>query len=155
MQPKVEIMYNYEYAQKLYRGTGNFKDVWGRIIGQGARFEQLYDQCSASLLAAIEKYSGFAWGERSDTSFPIYLAEVETSFAHPLTLAVREDPVAMLQDIVYQLVHRNMYFGFKSDELRDLCLQSVASAVLEGLELGTEEDNLIKVKEQTIKQYLQ
>ncbi len=155
MIPTVELMYNYEYAKRLYRGDENFEDVWRRIIGLGADFEKIYNEYIEHVLVAIEKYSGFAWEENADPKFPIYLSEIDSSFVHPLTLAANKDIEAMLYDLIYQLSHRNMLCGFKTDELQYKCLNLVTDYVLK--KLNVKKDKIIdewNLENKTIKEYL-
>ncbi len=156
MIPKTDIIYNYEYAKRLYRGTDNFEDVWRRIIGIGADFEKVYEKYGIFILETIEKYSGFSWEEHSVATFPIYLADVETSMVHPLTIRIDEQPELMLDSLIYQLANRNMYFGFTDDMVKEKCLRSVTNQVKRDLKLldeGSEKDD-IDLKQITIRQYL-
>jgi len=155
MIPTTQLIYNHDYAQRLYRGDENFEDVWCRIIGLGADFEKIYEAYIDDLLEAIEKYSGYAWKEYADGPFPIYMIDQGESFVHPLSLAVNEDPAEMLKDFVYQLARRNMYFGFPNDELKRKCVQCVVAHVLsdtkQGQPLDTED---LDLNSTTIKKYL-
>lgn len=154
MIPKTEIIYNYEYAKRLYRGSENFEDVWRRIIALGADFEKICEEYDGHILELIEKYTGFGWAEFGDDFVPIYITESRPSFVHPLTLAIDEDPLVMFKDCVYQLVHRNMYFGFKTDELRERCLQLVTDSVMCDLKLQVPKESEWDVRKKTIKEYL-
>jgi len=156
MTPKTKLMYNYEYARRLFRGSGNFDDVWRRILGQGAIFEEIFYIKIGHILSAIEKYSGFGWEEFADAALPIYLATLtEGSFPNPLTLAVSDDPGTMVEDLVRQLSCRNMQFGFLTDAVRDDCLDEVTAYVRRDLGLA---DKISAAKydldKKTIKQYL-
>ncbi|MBU0964581.1 hypothetical protein KKC06_06095, partial [Patescibacteria group bacterium] len=76
------------------------------------------------------------------------------SFAHPLTLSISDDPVAMLEDFIYQLANRNMYFGFKTDELKKKCLKLVVDYVMQDLDLKKVAKSDWDLYHKTIKQYL-
>jgi len=154
MIPSVELMYNYDYAKRLYRGDGNFEDVWRWIIGLGADFEKIFNEYIEHVLKAIEKYSGFSWGEYAEENFPVYLAATDSSFPHPLTLVVSEDPEAMLYDLVYQLAHRNMFCGFKTEELRHECLRSITNHILKDLKLKELDKENLDLHNKTIKDHL-
>lgn len=154
MQPKTEIVYNYEYAKRLYRGDGNFEDVWRNIIGRGADFEKIYDEYIGSILDLIEKFSGFAWEEFADASLPIYMIDGEESLCHPLSLVASDDPRAMLEDFIYQLAHRNMYFGFVSEDERAEWLSAVTSHVLEDLGVEKKATHARDLRAATVKQHL-
>lgn len=155
MIASTQLIYNHDYAQRLYRGDEKFEDVWRRVIGLGADFEKIYEEYIDNILESIEKYSGYAWEEHSEDSFPIYIIDQGESLVHPLSLAVNEDVEAMLRDFVKLLVRRNMYFGFTDDELREKCVQCVVNYVLQ----DTREEQLLDADEldlesTTIKEYL-
>jgi hypothetical protein len=154
MVPDVELIYNYEYARRLYRGTGIFEDVWRSTIGLGADFEKIFDQFLPYILEAIPRYSGCDWDEYAEPTFPVYLVPVDTSFPQPLSLAVREDPEAMLDDLIVQLAHRNMYFGFPNDEVRDQSLRQVADHVLAELNVRPLENPAWDLRAQTVRDRL-
>jgi hypothetical protein len=154
MTPKTDIIYNYDYAQRLYRGHDNFKDVWRNIIGWGADFEAIFAEYGDHILELVEKYSGFAWDEHADDFLPIYIVESESSFVQPFTLTVKEDPLAMLEDFVYHLAHRNMAFGFSSDDLRTRCLAWVTTQVMGDLQLREPGKQKSDIRSKTIKEYL-
>ncbi len=154
MQPTTDIVYNYEYAKRLYRGERDFEDVWRGVIGMGADFEKLYEEYIDHILDLIEKFSGFAWEEFAETSIPIYLADGEESFCHPLTLVANTDPKEMLEDLIYQLAHRNMYFGFRDEAMREKCLSLVTEHVLEDLKVITPEKREWDLRKKSIKKYL-
>ena len=123
MIPTTDLIYNYDYAKRLYQNDDSFEEAWQRIVRIGADFEKIYEEYINRILKAIVKYSGFSWEEYAEDFLPIYLVDSKPSFVHPLTLTVDEDPKVMLSDFIYQLAHRNMYFGFKDDELRDKCFR--------------------------------
>jgi len=154
MIPKVELMYNYDYAKQLYLGTGNFEDVWRSIIGLGADFEKIYDEYIVYVLEKIEQYTGFAWGEHSEINFPIYLVDIKKSLIHPMTIGVKSDPEAMLVDLIQRLVHRNMYFGFVNDFEKEKCIRSVTRHIMESLKLDKVTDQEYNLNNKTIKEYL-
>lgn len=154
MIPSVELMYNYEYAKRLYRGDENFEDVWRRIFGLGADFEKIFEEYIEHVLKVIEKYSGFSWGEYAEENFPVYFAAADSSFTHPLTLVVSEDPEVMLYDLIYHLAHRNMFFGFKTEELRHECLSSVTNHILKDLKLKELDEENLDLHNKTIKDHL-
>ncbi|MFH0804576.1 MAG: hypothetical protein V1916_00070 [Patescibacteria group bacterium] len=151
MVPDVQLMYNYEYASRLYRGTGIFEDVWRSTIGLGTNFEKVFDEFLPLILEAIPRFTGVSWDGYAEPNFPVYLAPVETSFPHPLTLAVGEDPEAMLDDLIVQLAHRNMYFGFPSDEVRDQSLRQVADHVLADLRVRPLSNPAWDLRSQTVR----
>ena len=154
MIPKVELMYNYDYAKQLYLGTGNFEDVWRSIIGLRADFEKIYDEYIVYVLEKIEQYTGFAWGEHSEINFPIYLVDIKKSLIHPMTIGVKSDPEAMLVDLIQRLVHRNMYFGFVNDFEKEKCIRSVTRHIMESLKLDKVTDQEYNLNNKTIKEYL-
>lgn len=156
MIPETKLLYNYNYAKRLYTGDGNFEDEWRRIIGLGADFEKVYDEYCKHFLEQIERYTGYAWEEHADESILIYLVGTGESFAHPLTLVVNKDIPTMLADCIYQLTHRNMYFGFSSQELCDRCLKLVTDYVMKetNLETSGEGKDEWDLEKKTIKEYL-
>ena len=154
MVPKTEIIYNYDYAKRLYRGGENFEDVWRRIIGVGEDFEKIYEEYVDFLLASVEKYTGFVWEERTPDFLPIYMADCETSFTPPLTLTVDKNPAAMLEDFIYQLVHQNMSFGFINEEERKKCYSLVTDRIMSDLGLKEKENEEWDLTKKTIKEYL-
>lgn len=152
MIPKVELIYNYDYAKELYKGKGNFEDVWRGIIGLGADFEKIYDEYISYILESIEKYSGFTWLEHAEITFPIYLADIENSLTHPLTLGVKSDPEAMLVDLVDRLASRNMFFGFSDDAEKEKCIRSINRHIMEDLKLDKVSNEEYNLREKTIKE---
>ncbi|XOU94415.1 MAG: hypothetical protein ACNFW9_06330 [Candidatus Kerfeldbacteria bacterium] len=154
MIPKVELMYNYDYAKKLYRGAGNYEDIWRRVVGLGADFEKIYNEYIEYILVNIEKYSGFAWQEHAEVTFPVYLADVDVSFAHPLTLKVDDDPEVMLTDLIVQLSNRNMFFGFTDDDGKIKCFRSITNKILNDLKIVEIEADDFDLAKKTIKEYI-
>ena len=154
MIPKVELMYNYDYAKQVYRDKGNFEDIWRRVVGLGADFEKIYNEYIEYILVNIEKYSGFVWEEYAEVTFPVYLADVEVSLAHPLTLKVDDDPEVMLTDLIIQLSNRNMFFGFKDESTKSKCLQSIANKILNDLKIVDIEADDFDLSKKTIKEYI-
>ncbi|MFA5135028.1 MAG: hypothetical protein WC505_04575 [Patescibacteria group bacterium] len=156
MIPETKLLYNYDYAKRLHDGDGDFEEEWRRIIGLGADFEKVYEEYHERILAQIERYTGYAWEEFSDALIPIYLAGSGKSFSHPLTLVVDEDITAMIADCIHQLAHRNMYFGFPNDNLRDRCLRLVTSHVMREADLAGEDtqDSGWDLEKKTIREYL-
>jgi hypothetical protein len=154
MQPTTDIVYNYEYAKRLYRGDRDFEDVWRGVIGMGADFETLYEEYIGHILDLIEKYSGFAWEEYAEQSIPIYMIDGEESFCHPLSFKVSEDPKEMLEDFICQLAHRNMYFGFTDEKMKQRCLDLVTRHVLEDLHVIEPAQYEWDLRKKTIKNYL-
>jgi len=154
MAPITDLIYNYDYAKRLHQSDGSFEDAWMRIMEIGNGFEKIYEESISLILELITKYSGFSWEEHADNHLPIYMVGSKPSFAQPLTLAVDDDPAVMLEDFIYQLAHRNMYFGFTTEELRDKCLRSVTDHVLDDLKLRKMEDRVLDLRQQPIKDYL-
>ncbi|MBI5037357.1 MAG: hypothetical protein HZC01_01430 [Candidatus Kerfeldbacteria bacterium] len=155
MLPEIELLYNYEYARRLQAVSDDpFADAWQRIIRIGADFEKIFEQTQARILELIPQYSGYDWAEHADAVIPMYLVNTPPSFAHPLTLAVNEEPGEMLEDCIYQLAHRNMYFGFPSEELRQSYTQAVVDHVLAGLNLLENRAPAIDLTSKTVKDYL-
>lgn len=154
MIPTTQLLYNHKYAKRLYRGDAKFEDIWRMIIGIGGDFEKIYEEYIDHILEAIAKYSGYAWDENESTEIPIYLIDKGTSFAHPLSLAVHEDLETMLRDFVYQLAHRNMYFGFTDDELKDQCITCVVDHVLRDTNKSEVDPMKLNLDSTTIKEYL-
>lgn len=154
MVPITNMVYNYDYAKRLHQGEGSFEDDWMRTIKIGGDFEQLYEESISLILELITKYSGFSWEENVEDYLPIYLIGSQPSFAQPLTLAVNDDPEIMLEDLIYQLAHRNMYFGFTTEELRDKCLAAVTDHVLSDLKLRKVEDKVLDLRQKPVKEYL-
>ncbi|MFA5052118.1 MAG: hypothetical protein WC544_03615 [Patescibacteria group bacterium] len=154
MHPITEIVYNYDYAKRLYRGEGNFEDVWRNIVGRGADFETVFNEYIGVILDLIEKFTGFAWEEFADLSMPIYLIEGGESFCHPLSLVVSDDPRAMLEDCIYQLAHRNMYFGFVSDGEQAGWFTDVTAHVLEDLGVEKPARHAHDLRVASVKHYL-
>jgi len=154
MVPKTEIIYNYDYAKRLYRGGENFEDVWHRIIGIGEDFERIYEEYADFLLASVEKYTGFVWEERTPDFLPVYMADCESSFWQPLTLTVDKNSTAMLEDFIYQLVHQNMSFGFINEEERKKCYSLVTDRIMSDLGLKKQKNAEWNLTKKTIKEYL-
>ncbi|MFA6553296.1 MAG: hypothetical protein WCT27_02620 [Patescibacteria group bacterium] len=154
MQPTTNIVYNYEYAKRLYRGDRDFEDVWRGVIGMGADFEKLYEEYIDYILDLIEKYSGFAWEEYAETAIPIYMIDGEESFCHPVSLVASEDPKDMLEDFIYQMAHRNMYFGFADEKIKQRCLELVTQHVLQDLRMAEPKQYEWDLREKSIKKYL-
>ncbi|MBU0598239.1 hypothetical protein KKF61_04595 [Patescibacteria group bacterium] len=154
MIPTADFMYNYDYAKRLYKGDGDFEDIWRRIVGLGADFEKIYEEYIGRILKSIEKYSGYSWESQAEEFLQIYVVDSAPSFAHPLTLSISDDPVAMLEDFIYQLANRNMYFGFKTDELKKKCLKLVVDYVMQDLDLKKVAKSDWDLYHKTIKQYL-
>ena len=136
MTPKAEIMYNHDYAQRLYRGAGTFTEAWQDLIYRGEVFEQVFDQAIQPILRALPEVTGYPWSEDHAT-LPIYLIVDGESFAAPLTLAVTTDVEASLFELVRLLVRTNLPTGFPSEQRREQTLHAVAAAVVEraGLDL--------------------
>jgi len=154
MIPTTQLMYNHEYAKRLYRGDAMFEDVWRGIVGIGGDFEKIYEEYIGYILEAIAKYSGYGWNESEGTEIPIYLIGQGESFAHPLSLAVHEDLETMLRDFVYQLTHRNMYFGFTDDQLKDQCITCVVDHVLRDTSKSKVDPMELDLDSITIREYL-
>ncbi|MFA6098904.1 MAG: hypothetical protein WCV50_05145 [Patescibacteria group bacterium] len=154
MLPITDIIYNQEYAKRLYNEEGIFEDAWLRIITIGADFEKIYEAHINNILELIEKYSGYSWEEQAEDYIPIYMVYSAPSFAHPLTLTVNEEPLAMLEDFIRQLSHRNMYFGFPTQELSEKSLGLVTSHVMSDLKLKKLPQSDWDLKKKTIKKYL-
>lgn len=155
MIPRTDLIYNYNYAKRLYQGKEDFDKVWHRIVALGADFEELYEELIDDILRLIPRYSGFVWEEHSQNFLSIYLVGEKPSFSHPLTLAVDDEPLVMLKDFIYQLAHCNMFFGFTDDDLRDKCFGLVIDYVLEDLGLLAEKKKEEwDLRHKTIKEYL-
>lgn len=155
MIPKTELIYNYEYARRIQGMTeAQFADPWQRIIRIGGDFEKLIEEYHAHIMELIAKYSGYDWAEHSDDFIPVYMIGAPPSFAQPLSLAVQEDPIEMLADYIYQLTHRNMYFGFPTEEKRHQYTQAVGDHVLGALGTRPVPDEGIDLRERTVKHYL-
>lgn len=154
MIPTTDLIYNYDYARRLYHGDENFEEVWQRVIRIGGDFEAIYEECIDAILESIARYSGFGWQEYAEDFLPIYLADSGSSFVHPLTITVDENPKTMLEDFICQLTHRNMYFGFKDDKSQDKCLRLVTDQILEDLDVKKEGKQDWDLNQKTIKEYL-
>lgn len=172
MVPKTELRYDYKYAKRLYRGHMDFEDVWHNIIDWGGAFEELYDKLINRILKFIPQYTGFSWEEYADRFIPIYFAESFPSLPHPLTLSINENPGIMLVDLIHELVHCNMYYGFKTKQLQGECINLVTRSVIQKLSLNLNdeieefekaseleskiipENNNWDLNKKTIKQYL-
>lgn len=155
MLPSIELMYNYEYARRLQAVSDDpFADAWQRIIRIGGDFEKIFDETIERILELIPQYSGYDWAEHADAVIPMYMVNTPPSFAHPLTLAVNEEPVEMLTDCIYQLAHRNMYFGFLTEALQKTYVQAVVDHVLMALNLLEDHVPKIDLTSKTVKNYL-
>ncbi len=156
MIPQTELIYNYEYARRIQGMTEQqFADSWQRIIRIGGDFEKLIEEYRTTILELIATYSGYDWSEYGNAYIPVYIIGAPPSFAQPLSLAVQEEAEDMLADYIYQLTHRNMYFGFPDDAERHRYTQAVVDHVLE--ELGTRplEPDTPNLKTKPVKHYLQ
>ncbi len=147
-------MYNHDYAKRLYRGEGHFEDVWRSIIGIGADFEKVYHEYIDHVLAAIEKYSGYSWADNREDFIQIYLVADGQSFPHPMTITVQADPQSMLEDFVFQLVHRNMYVGFTDEGQKQQALQLVTDYVLADMNIKPVPEHARDLRQQPLKNYL-
>jgi len=140
MIPKTELRYNYKYAKILYRGHKYFEAVWQQIIDRGGAFEEIYESNIKKILELIPRFTGFGWNEYADVFIPIYLADSPSSISHPLTLSVNENPGFMLVDLTHELIHCNMYCGFKTKELQEECFNLVTRVVIQCLDLNLKEE---------------
>jgi hypothetical protein len=126
MIPKAQIIYNHDYAERLYRGQGVFKEAWQDLVFRGEVFERVFDQAIESLLLALPDVTGYLWSTDHEV-LPIYLIVDGTSFSAPLTLAVTTDVEVSLFELVRLLVRTNLPSGFLNDKVRDLTLQIVGA----------------------------
>lgn len=140
MTPKTDIRYNFDYARRLYAGDKQFKEVWEDIIRQGADFEEVYGQVIDKILAAIPEVTGYLWDEdHTDPFIPIYVVNTAQSFPHPLTISVSDDIGQMVVQMIAQLVHRNIYYGFKEEAERAAVVYQVAAAVARKIGIDLED----------------
>jgi len=140
MVPKTELRYDYEYAKRVYQGNKDFEDVWQNIINQGGAFEELYEKLINRILKIIPQYTGFCWEEYADRFIPIYFADSFPSLPHPLTLSINENPGIMLVDLIHELVHCNMYCGFKTKQLQEGYINLVTRSVIQKLSLNLNDE---------------
>lgn len=154
MNPITDIVYNYDYAKRLYRGSGSFEDAWNRLLGLGDSFEKIYEECIDIILASIERYSGFSWEEQLVDDLPIYMVVEKPSLANPLSLAMDEDLESMLEDLIYQLAHRNMSVGFPTPAMQEQCLRLVTDHIIEDLNVRSFGPRDWDLRKKTVKEYL-
>lgn len=129
MTPTAELIYNHDYAQRLYRGPGTFKEAWQDLIYRGEMFERVFDEASQPILRAIPEVTGYAWSA-DHQHLPIFMIADGEGFASPLTLAATSDVEGTLFELIQLLVRVNLPSGFPSDEQRDQVLLAVAEAVV-------------------------
>jgi hypothetical protein len=154
MKPEVEIRYNHDYAKRLYNGKEGFEDAWNKLILQGGKFEELYEECINKILEVIPKITGYEWQEYADKFIPIYLVVDGASFSPPFTLKLEDELGETFVSLIYQLVHCNMFFGFSSLNLKDDIYIKTVSAVAEeiGIDLKEEISDYILKNEIKIEQ---
>lgn len=137
MTPAADLIYNHDYAERLYRGAGAFKEAWQECIFRGEVFERVYHDAIGPILDAIPQVTGFPWTAAQHT-LPIYLIADGASVPAPLSLVVTGEVEQMLYDLIWLLVRANLPTGYPSEERRDQILQAVSTAVAEraGLHLA-------------------
>ena len=140
MIPEVDIRYNYDYAKRLYDGQENFDEVWNKLMDDGGKFEELYEECIDNILEAIPKVTGYGWNEHADKFIPIYVVYNGNSFSHPLTLKIEDELGETLASLIYQLVHCNMFFGFTSKELQEDIYAKSLYAIAEEIGIDIKDD---------------
>ena len=92
MIPKTDIIYNYEYAKRLYQGEPDkLADAWQNLVASGEVFEAVFEQAIDKILKAIPEITGYEWTLEKGF-LPVYLIMDGESFLEPLTLAVSTDP---------------------------------------------------------------
>lgn len=150
MTPAAELIYNHDYAQRLFHGTGTFKEAWQDLIFRGEVFERVYHEAIGPILEAIPRVTGYPWEEKQSV-IPIYLLADGASIPAPLSLVVTEDVEQTLYDLIWLLVRAHLPTGFPSDERRDYTLQAVSAAVAEraGLHLADAVANVELVLRET------
>jgi hypothetical protein len=130
MVPKVELIYSFDYAQRLYKGEPEkFNDAWQDLINNGGIFEAVFEQAIDPVLANIPKVTGYDWVWEKGF-LPVYLVIDGETFPNPLTLVATSDPEQMLYDLIHMLVRVNVNIGFTNDQIRDQILQKVAKQVI-------------------------
>ncbi|MEK7570069.1 MAG: hypothetical protein AAB515_01325 [Patescibacteria group bacterium] len=134
MIPRAEIIYNHDYAERLYRGQGTFKEAWQDLVFRGEVFERVFDQAIVPILQAIPQVTGLDWSA-DHAVLPIYMIADGESFAAPLTLAVTTDVEGTLFELIQLLARVNLQTGFPSAERRDHILLAIAEAVAARAEL--------------------
>lgn len=154
MIPAIEFIYNYAYAKRLHQGSGSFDDAWLRVINIGGAFENIFEEYGDQILERIEQYTGYPWEEQAGGYIPVYVMAAKPSFASPMSLAVDDDTATLLWDCVYQLAHRNMAVGVKTEELRHQVLEAVTGHVLRSLGMEQESKPGIDLTHQSAKKYL-
>ncbi|MEK7631253.1 MAG: hypothetical protein AAB445_00095 [Patescibacteria group bacterium] len=130
MTPQADLIYNHDYAERLYRGPAAFKEAWQELIFRGEVFERVFYDAIGPILDAIPQVTGFPWTAAQHT-IPIYLIADGTSVPAPLSLVVTADVEQMLYDLIWLLVRANLATGYASAERRDQILQAVSTAVAE------------------------
>lgn len=138
MIPKTDIIYNYEYAKRLYQGEpGNLADAWQNLVASGEAFETVFEQAIDRILRAIPEITGYEWPLEKGF-LHVYLIMDGESFSEPLTLAVSAGPERMLYDLIKILAGSNIKTGFVNDQTRDQILQNIVSNVIRsaGLDLS-------------------
>ncbi len=128
MTPTAELIYNHDYAQRLYRGSGVFKEAWQDLVYRGEMFERVFDEAIQPILRAIPEVTGYAWSA-DHQHLPIYMIADGEGFAAPLTLAATTDIEGTLFELMQLLARVNVPSGFPSDVQRDQVLLAVAEAV--------------------------
>ncbi len=134
MTPAAELIYSHDYAQRLYRGSTPFSEVWQDLIYRGEVFERVFHEAIGPIVEQLPQVTGYPW---SKAELPIYLSADGAHLARPLTLRVSDDVEEMLFALTVLLARVNMQTGFTTDEQRDLVLQLVAQTTVEraGLDL--------------------
>jgi len=131
MVPQATLIYNHNYAKRLYRGDpAAFEEHWQALIALGAEFEIIFEHAITPILKAIPEITGYEWVPEH-AAVPIYLATEGEKLVAPLTIITTSDPELMLYDLTELLVSQNLQTGFPNDLARDQAVQAMAIAVLQ------------------------
>ncbi len=136
MTPAAELIYNHDYAQRLYQGEKPFSEAWQDLVYQGEVFERAYHEIIVPALETLPKITGFEWARRE---LPIYVIPEGQSMAAPLTLVASADVEDMLFTLITLLTRVNVATGFTTDLKRDQVMHAVARAVATALKIDLED----------------
>ncbi len=138
MTPAAELIYNHDYAQRLYRGEGSFKEVWQDLVNRGEVFERVFHEAAPAVLEVIPTVTGYEWP--AATHFlPVYMAADGTNLVAPLTLTATNDIEQMLYDLIGLLIRTNVSTGFPSEARRDAAIHAMIREVIRRNHLNLED----------------
>lgn len=137
MTPTAELIYNHDYALRLYRGAAPFKEVWQDLVNRGEVFERVFHEAAPAILAVIPSVTGYDWATTG--ILPIYMAADGANLVAPLTLTATNDIEQMLYDLIGLLIRTNVPTGFPSEVRRDAAIHAMSREVIRRNHLNLED----------------